>query len=114
LTTGGSARVVRATVVYALGAPLLTQEERKGLRVLCDIGCYSVIADAVVGEDVGIASVGVGSEGGRAGGDTDELDGISVEQVEDARRSIQLTGHCAVCWLHQICLVVFETEVGLM
>ena len=56
-----------------LVAPLLAQEKRQGLRVLCDIGCYSVVADAAVCELVGVAAVLSSGTRCRAGSEADEL-----------------------------------------
>lgn len=52
VTAAGDAGVVAATVVGALVAPLLADEERKGLRELGDVGGDAVFADAAVGQRI--------------------------------------------------------------
>lgn len=62
----GLAGVVASAVCNAVVSPLLADEEREGLRVLCDIGYYAVFANASVGQSCRVARVFFGRHGGNA------------------------------------------------
>lgn len=56
-TAAVGASVVAVAVGHALVAPLLADVERKGLRVLGDVGRDAVLANARVGQLVRVALV---------------------------------------------------------
>lgn len=65
-TAGVGAGVVAVAVGDTLVTPFLADEERKSLRVLGDVGGDTVLANAAVGQLVGIARVVISSRRGNA------------------------------------------------